>query len=83
MLTYARLAALQRAGAKTGAWRRVGGGRLTEGRGRREGAEMRISSNRAEGYGGVSSLTAVIVIDYENKGLSQEHMLCLPQSEER
>lgn len=54
-----------------------GGERLTEGRGRQEGVKMRTSSNRAVAYRVVSSLTAVIIIDYESKGLSQEHMLCV------
>lgn len=63
---------------------RSGGERLTEGRGRQEGLRMRTSSNRAVGYGRVvSSLTAVIIIDYENKGLSQEHMLCVCNSPRR
>lgn len=58
-----------------------GGERLTGGRGSQEGLRMRTSSNRALGYGRVVSiLTAVIIIDYENKGLSQEHMLCVCNS---
>lgn len=82
MLTYAGLAAVQRAGAKTGGGAAQSGGeRLTEGSGRQEGVRMRAGFNRAVGYGGVvSSLTAVITIDYENKGLSQEHMLCVHNS---
>lgn len=63
---------------------RSGGERLTEGRERQEGVRMRTSSNRAVGYGRVvSSLTAVIIIDYENKGLSQEHLLCVCSSPRR
>lgn len=69
MLTYARLAALQQAGQMA----QSGGERLTGGRGSQEGLRMRTSSNSALGYGRVvSSLTAVIIIDYENKWLSQE-----------
>lgn len=42
---------------------------------------MRTSSNRAVGYGRVvSSLTAVIIIDYENKEFSQDRMLCVCSS---
>lgn len=62
-----------------------GGERLTEGRGRQEGARIRTSSNSAVGYGRVvPTLTAAIIIDYENKGLSQEaYVVCLQQSMER
>ena len=52
-----------------------GGERLTGGRGRQEGVRVRTSSNSAVSYGTVaSSLSAVVIIDYENKGLSLEHM---------
>lgn len=73
------------AGAQTRAWRRVEGERLTGGSRRQEGVRMRASANRAVGYGRVvSSLAAGInVIDYENKGLSQEHMLCVCSSVRR
>lgn len=63
MLTYARLAAVRRAGAKTRARCRVERGRLTEGRRRQEGVKMRTGSRRSGGYRGVvSSLTAVMII---------------------
>lgn len=68
-------------GRRQGGAARSGGERLTEGSGRQEGVRLRAGFNRAVGYGGVvSSLTAVITIDYENKGLSQEHMLCVHNS---
>lgn len=52
-----------------------GGERLTEGRGIQQGVRTKTSSNRAVGHGRVvSSLTAVIIIDYENKVLIKEHM---------
>lgn len=58
-----------------------GGERLTEGRGRQVGVRVRTGPNRAVRYGRVvSSLTAVIIINYENKGLCHEHMLCVCNS---
>lgn len=59
---------------------RSGEERLSEGRGRQEGVRMRTSSYTAVGYGRVISSLAAVIIDYENKGLSQEHMLCVCSS---